>query len=793
MSSGAGTTFFIYIPMKHPPRIPLQAKILFGYGVITLVIGYMVFILVQEHRRMESLEREERELHQVRKEISTIHRFITRLAMAGEYVANWCGEDSTVYRRKREKVDSLLLEVREAHLEQVRPAQIDTLRQLLREKENQLMRIAGLYARRKTADSLLLYHLPEVVRQSVRPQTVTRRKKGLAGAFGGKETVTVVPSVPLLQALDRQLAGFREAYGDRLVSHTDSLERQNRRINGELTALIFQLDTLSETGFGSRVERMAGIRAKSLSNISVALLVALAFIIVSHIVIQRDIRRRTRERAELERLLEQNQKLLTMRDRIVMTVSHDIRGPLNTISGHAELARECRSRKKTELHLDKIGDTCRYILHLVNNLLDIYRMGDSRETRHDVPFRLDGLFERLREEYQRKTANKGLLFAMEGCGLAVNVLGDTDRLEQILDNLLDNAVKFTDSGCVRLTATYKTGTLSVMVSDTGTGMDEEMQRLLYVPFERGNQQMNPSGFGLGLAIAKGLVELLEGSLAVESSPGKGSTFTLTVPLPETEEDKETGPVTVTDLRLPRKVLVVDDDTMQLEVIREFLERGGISCTPCKDTNGVVNALRDSRYDLLLTDIQMPRINGFELLELLRSSTIGNSRSVPVLAMTARGDADSRAYLDAGFAGFIHKPFSKDQLLRFLSSFMERKREAIKTSPCFAALLEDVTDKKRVLNSLQEESEREIADLEKGLETADRHLLRETVHRMRPVWELLQTDGILEEYRNVLHDSTAGIDILKSYTEQVIVCIRELINCIEHETEKLEHGKEDTGG
>lgn len=777
--------------MKYQ-QIPLHIKMFFGYGVIILVISYMVFVLLHERNHMDTIEQEERNLHQIRKEINTIHRYITGLATTGESVAYWQEEDGVAYRKKRQEVDSLLIEQQRMHLEQMWEVQIDTLRQLLLEKEKQLMQIAELYMRKDEADSLIMHHLSVVGHQLSIPKTVIRRKKGIAGLLVRKETVSVAPAISYSAKQSRQLIGLQEEYGNLLEFHTDSLEWHNKKLNSELSALITRLDTLSETGFYNKIRNMAEVREESLSNIYLAMLLALFLIIISHIVIQRDIRRRAKERTELEKLLNQNRELLTMRDRIILTVSHDIRGPLNIISGHAELARGCRSKKKLDYHLAKVSSSCCHILHLVNNLLDIYRMNGAKESRHDVPFHLDAFFERIQDTYRQKANNKGLLFVVESTGLDVNVSGDMDRLEQILDNLLGNAVKFTDSGDIRLAALYKEGRLSLTVSDTGVGMDEGMQKHLFIPFERGSQHMNPDGFGLGLAITKGLVGLLEGTISVHSVHGKGSTFEVNLPLPETQEGLDIGdkPEPVS-LRLPKNVLVVDDDRMQLEMIYEFLERGGVSCRICQTAKEVVAALRDSPFDMVLTDIQMSETDGFNLLKLLRMSCIGNSQTVPVLAMTARGDANPGAYREAGFSGCIYKPFSKDQLLRFLSSMMSQAKGKEFSTVKFKPLLDDVADKGRVLRSLSEESERNITDLEKGLETEDLLCLRETVHRMLPVWELLRMDSILERYRKTLHDDTADFESVKTGTERIIGCTRELMKDIDTEIRKLDHEAENT--
>lgn len=188
------------------------------------------------------------------------------------------------------------------------------------------------------------------------------------------------------------------------------------------------------------------------------------------------------------------------------------------------------------------------------------------------------------------------------------------------------------------------GKLHIEIRDTGIGMDEETQKRIFAPFERAAQNVNSEGFGLGLFLTKGLVKVLNGIITVESAPGKGSIFRLEIPLPETdelvEEDKpDSDSITI----LPKNVLVVDDDPILLKIAEDMLGRKGVSCTTCMNFQEVVAALGKSDYDIVLTDVQMPDTDGFALLRLLRNSDIGNSRTIPVAVMTARGDGNSGIY------------------------------------------------------------------------------------------------------------------------------------------------------
>ena len=369
---------------------------------------------------------------------------------------------------------------------------------------------------------------------------------------------------------------------------------------------------------------------------------------------------KARNRKRLEETIEQNNALLEMRKNIILTISHDIRAPLNIISGSAEPATDTREKKRRNNHLDNIRIVCKQVVHLLNNLLDVYRPNEAKETRNDVPFSLKDLLERTVFGFSHVVNNKGILFCHDFKDTDVKLYGDVDRIGQIIDKTLSR---------------------------------------IFRPFERLSSVANAQGFGLGLPITKGLVNLLGGTINVTSSIDQGSTFRVALPMKMTDEPIESeNRIIPHPVHLPQNVLVIDDDTMLLDVIKEMLERNGMNCTTCATSKEVVKAMRGKDYDLLLSDIQMPGTNGFDLLTLLRNSNIGNSRTIPVLAMTARGDRDKEAFLHAGFTDYIYKPFSSSELLGLLS--MIRKNRQIMD---YAAILIKVAEAeiKRVTNETED--------------------------------------------------------------------------------------------
>lgn len=768
----------------------MQYKVLLGYMILVVAVCGMVSILLYERDRMRTIRSETAEIRRIWHDISTAHRHITELATDGESVIVWEDADFRDYHGKRLHTDSLLQTLKSSCGMFVLPGQIDSLCHLLEAKEEHLSHIMKAIAQLEEADSLLANRLPVVAREAVRIRTVTRRKTGVAGWLGGKKSVQVLEPSEGLRELNDRLVAMQEERNRRINAYADSLRRQNRTLNQKLHVLVTHLDGQAQAAFISREEKITEAGDFSFKLFVLVIVSASSLLFISFLIIRHDIRKEREGRAQLQRINRENEELLGMRKQIILTISHDIRGPLGNISNCVELASETREKKKREGYLENIRHSCRHILNLVNNLMDVYRINETRDTRNEIPFRLGSLLDNISEEYARKAAGQALLF--ERCHEIVNnitVRGDADKLEQILDNLLTNAIKFTPSGTVRFHTGYAEGRLHVEVGDTGIGMDRETLDRVFRPFERAAQEINSEGFGLGLFITKGLVKVLDGNIDVESRPGKGTIFRLTFPLPETTEDPETEEFQVQSaMVLPKRVLVVDDDSILLRITEDMLGRHGVECTTCQSVKEAVLALDRLDYDLVLTDIQMPVTDGFGLLKLLRGSNIGNSRTIPVAVMTARGDGDSGVYARSGFCGCIHKPFSSKGLLAFLSSVMAGR--AAGASPFdYSRLMESTDDRRHMFGLVMKESEKDLAELEGAMEGMDREAMRRTVHRMAPVWELLGAGDVLSDYRKILHDKAAGDETVRGHTLRVMEQIRTLMDEVNNELEKRDDGNE----
>ena len=299
---------------------------------------------------------------------------------------------------------------------------------------------------------------------------------------------------------------------------------------------------------------------------------------------------------------------------------------------------------------------------------------------------------------------------------------------------------------------YNNGTLKLIVEDTGTGMTEEEQQRVFGAFERLSNAAAKDGFGLGLSIVQRIVAMLGGTIRLESEKRKGSRFTVEIPMPIVDEQTaQSCQGYVRHNEAYHDVIAIDNDEVLLLMLKEMYAQEGIHCETCTDAAKLMELIRRKEYALLLTDLNMPEINGFELLELLRSSNVGNSKKIPVVVTTASGSCDKEELMERGFAGCLFKPFSISELLEISDKCAMKGSPDEK--PDFSTLL-SYGNESVMLEKLIAETEKEmqlVRDAER------RHALQELdalTHHLRSSWEILRADQPLRELYKLLHGSAA---------------------------------------
>ena len=393
------------------------------------------------------------------------------------------------------------------------------------------------------------------------------------------------------------------------------------------------------------------------------------------------INRRLREAAKLA---EQASEAKTQ---FLSSMSHDIRTPLNAVLGMTELAKtHMDDPAYVQDCLQKITISGNHLLTLVNDVLEISKIESGKTVLNPEPFALEELVAGMEDIVRAQAGLRGVEFTLNVHDIAQPFLvGDKLRLSQIYLNLLTNAVKYTaPGGSVRLEISEHAALdgrveLQCIVADNGMGMSEEFQRIMYDSFARAQDSRidKTQGTGLGLAIAKRLLDLMGGKIQCESALGKGTVFTVEVPLQAALPNavsprQETLPGQLPGHTALEKlhILVAEDNDLNWEIIAAMLESCGIRCTRAVDGRECVDMLEAAApgsYDMVLMDIQMPRLNGRDATRLLRRSSRADLRTLPIAAMTADAFAeDVQACLDAGMDAHLAKPVDIQKVLAVIS-------------------------------------------------------------------------------------------------------------------------------
>lgn len=484
---------------------------------------------------------------------------------------------------------------------------------------------------------------------------------------------------------------------------------------------------------------------------------------------------------QLEHTVAENEELIAARKRIMLTVTHDLRTPLTTINSYAELLATEKKISKRKEYNRTIRRVAGHMEAMLNTLLGFFRLESGKEEVNPVPFRLHTVIETLEADFMPLAADKNLFLNMESSKDRV-VIGDKKRIVQIGHNLLSNAIKFTERGAVTLRMRFDNGTLQLSVEDTGTGMSAEEQARVFTAFERLPNAMAEEGVGLGLSIVKELVGLLGGTIELTSRKGSGSCFTVLLPMSTAEETakKENG---TRSLVQPFTVVALDNDTVLLAAVKEMFAHHGVMCTTCGCVRDLMECIRRQNYDLMITDLKMPQMNGFDVLKLLRTANVGNSRTIPVIAATASGGCNTADLHEAGFSACLKKPFSVEELLQVCTGCLgdERQQEQVD----FHALLE-YGNRLEMLETLIRETTDDIAAMAESAERNDCESLREWTHHLSSSWEIIHAGKPLRDLFMLLQrDGECSAEEFNRAIRKVLDKGKEIIDLAQQEKESYE--------
>jgi len=397
----------------------------------------------------------------------------------------------------------------------------------------------------------------------------------------------------------------------------------------------------------------------------------------AHILSYADITPLKQIQHELIDAKEAAEKATRAKSLFVANMSHEIRTPLNAVTGFCHLAERTQLDAKQRGYLTSIRKATDLLLGVINNILDFSKLDAGKLELDEIDFSVAALVSDLLDMFGVLADRKGLaLDANIGDDVPDAVTGDEHRIKQVLTNLIGNALKFTESGRVKLgveLANVEGGSLMLRfeVSDTGIGIAPEAMASLFQSFTQADSSITRKhgGTGLGLAISRSLVELMGGQIGVRSEPDQGSAFWFTVCLATASGPvARRAPKRAAVLRRGAKVLVVDDNNVNRRIMVELLDALGVSADVAGDGVEAIAAVNNKSYDLVLMDLQMPNLDGYEATARLRERF--DARQLPIIAMTAHGrEEDKENCLAAGMNAHLSKPIDPNELALVLGHWL----------------------------------------------------------------------------------------------------------------------------
>ena len=553
------------------------------------------------------------------------------------------------------------------------------------------------------------------------------------------------------------------------------------------------------------INKAMAARKQLLWQIGLLTLITLFAIIVMIWFIWRDARKERIYRENLEAANEEIQRIMNQRERLLLTITHDIKAPAASISGFIDLMKEYVTEAQGIECLQNIKNSAAHLSRLVASLLDYHQLENGLMKVQPVSFSPTQLVKESVEGMRLRAEEKGLAISYEmtmGMKKEANQENETDkelfladafRIRQILDNLVSNAIKYTDHGSVNIEARVSKImgklTLTMSVKDTGKGMTDEEKRKVFQAFTRLKSAQGIEGTGLGLSITQELVSLLGGEILLRSTLGKGSNFIVTLPIePAPKDDSQEDIKQTSDHQEAKdsdnkkkaqqefanhKVLILDDDKLQLQLLQEMLRRIAGDSWQVFACNHVIDALtilHNEQPALMLMDIEMPEMNGTEMI------THINHTNMTVIAMTAHDTSIREQLIKAGFDDCLFKPFSIEKLSAILGIDSEPQSH-------FDALLAfaegDEEAAKEILNTVKQELAEHLKNLKEAMEEESLSIdkIGKAAHKLLPIASMMQM-SCLEELKALSPEH-----IQENGEEEIRKKLKVVTDCLQHVLEQ----------
>lgn len=826
-------------------------KIVIGY---ILLVGLLIGAFTYTMQQMNLLTTPTSLRDQLDHRRHITHRIISQLYDAesiGQTLRTGKLNEYYHYLKAMKEVNASIDTLETILTDTLQQARLDTVRTLLQNKQWNMY--AVLEAMRNTPtdqiyqeqlDSLIaqqdsLLSTPHIRRKVIthhNSYTIHHKKKGffkrLADVFApGKEDSTQVSNViqeeytdtldevyspidtisSMITGIQHKVFQTRQKETEMLNTRISSLRVIGSGLSQRVNQLLENIEHDEQEAARTKLMQEEEIRKEAAETMAKIAIAAFVLVLVFSIVIARDITRNNHYRRELEKAKSYAENLLVAREKLMLTITHDIKAPAGSIIGYIDLLIRLVNDRRQQFYLSNMKSSAQHLLALVTSLLDYHRLEAGKMDLHPVAFNPHELLTDIYNSFLPLAEKKQLqLDFKEKLPETLTLEGDPFRIRQIVENLLSNALKFTAAGGITLQAEYHGNQFVFCVSDTGCGMTASEQERIFKEFTRLSSAQGQEGFGLGLSITRKLVELLLGRIDIESAPGKGSTFKVSMPLPSISPKPAPGSKepAITLPKIHLRIAIIDDDRIQMHLTEAMLHNAAeevkgfkVEAVCCEQPEELIEQLKNRTFDLVFTDIQMPAMNGFELLHHLRNQNFAQAQSIPVIAITARGDMNENDFLQKGFAGMLQKPFNQSELKKVVKNALPHltvsdnipdtspvQKEAHETSPHtdqpynFSPLTafseDDPEAAKEILRTFAQETQKNMEKLQTAISNKDMEALCATAHKMLPTFLMIEAQKAipmlkwLEQQRGTqtyTPEAEQAAEAVIAETKQVLAC------------------------
>lgn len=817
-----------------------KLKVVVGYLLLIGLLAYAVYFISKEMEGLVEPETYEIELDNKRKRMRDILAKLYEAEVIGQSVSIGRLSDYPSYHRAMKKAASSIDTLRFLTNDSLQWRRLDSISSLLiRKEQNMLLLLRAVNdttvdAAYRQQVNLIIERQDSVGRQE-RVQTkvkvlqnsyqVQKKRKGffkrLAEAFipGKVDTATVTHTAheyvtdtltqdfnpgdtvaDILRSIQLEMVDKQQKRNDILKKRSDRIRADGRILTGKINQLLRTFEQEEEMRSKAKLQQLRRIRFESVYVVGSLAIGSVALAIFFLILIWRDITRSNRYRKELEEEKRRAEILLVARERLMLAITHDLKAPAGSIIGYTELLEHLLHDGRQQEYLNSIKTSARHLLKLVNALLDYYKLDSNKMEITRVSFRPGQLFDEIRTCFEPLAVQKGLSFRVDVAPelRMASFIGAPFGVRQIVDNLLSNAIKFTTEGEVGLWVNYNSEKLQIVVRDTGQGIPEEELDRIFLEFTRLRNAQGAEGFGLGLSIVQKWVDLLEGEMKVYSREGEGTRFLLRLPLElaacDTVDESEDSVVVseklseVVEEFTGLHVLLIDDDLLQLKLTSAMLHTLGVETVCTEQPDLFLRLVGEASFDLLMTDVQMPGMDGFRLLKQVRH--LGKS-DLPLIAMTARADIQEEDFIAKGFAACLHKPFTVSQLRETLarvtgtSVFQSNKSDEVQAAASELNLealtvfsIDDEQAASEILSTFVEDMRAGLQGLKSAIETKDAQTITALAHKLLPLQRMINAQACIVPLQWLeSHRDEPFSEQMKEYTCQAMEALENVVDCV----------------